>query len=213
MFHQAPVRAGDGRLQHDCPSTDSFDPGKEGLAASAECRGNTELDGTPKIFAGLYRQLHRTAERLIRAHASDLALDPTTLLHETYLDLAQRNLRFDGRPQFFAYAGRAMRGIIVDHVRRRNALKRGAELVLTSLDDDPAASDIAAPGTVEATRLNEAIKDLARRDASLAEIVHLKFFCGLSFGDIALLRAVSERTVQRDWKKARSFLLETLREG
>jgi len=172
-----------------------------------------ELDGTPKIFAGLYPELRRTASRLIRVHGSDLALDPTTLLHETYLDLAQRNLRFEGRPQFFAYAGRAMRGIIADHAWRRNALKRRAEFVVTSLDEAADADEIATPGCVEAARLNEAIRELAREDASLAELVDLKFFCGLSFGEIATLRAVSQRTVQREWKKARLFLLATLRDG
>jgi RNA polymerase sigma factor (TIGR02999 family) len=204
--------AGDGRLQHECRSANPCDSGEDGPASALDLRADRELDGTPRIFAGLYRELHRTADRLIRVHGSDLALDPTTLLHETYLDLAQRDLRFDGRPQFFAYAGRAMRGIIVDHVRRRNALKRGAELVLTSLDDNPDAGDIAAPGSVEVTRLNEAIKELASRNASLAELVDLKFFCGFSFTEIATLRAVSERTVQRDWRKARLFLLESLRD-
>jgi RNA polymerase sigma factor (TIGR02999 family) len=212
MLRQAHIRTADGGLQHDGPATYSSAPGKD-ASASARRRANTELDGTPRIFAALYRQLHRTAERLIRIHGSDLALDPTALLHETYLDLAQRNLRFDGTPQFFAYAGRAMRGIIIDHVRRRNTLKRGAELVMTSLDGEPDATNVAAPVALEATRLNEAIKDLARRDALLAELVDLKFFCGLSFEDIAMLRAVSKRTVQRDWRKARSFLHETLREA
>jgi len=213
MSRQAHPRTAAGGLQHDRPSTHSTGTGKDGRAVSASRRTNTELDGTPRIFAALYRQLRRTSERLIRIHGSDLALDPTALLHETYLRLAQRDLRFDGTPQFFAYAGRAMRGIIIDHVRRRNTLKRGGELVMTSLDGEPGTSNLATPVALEATRLNEAIKDLARRDGSLAELVDLRFFCGLSFEDIATLRAVSKRTVQRDWKKARSFLHDSLQDA
>jgi len=212
MFHQVHDHARDGGLQHDRPPTSACDSGKDSPVPGVGRRANRELDGTPKIFAGLYRELHRTADRLIRRHGSGLTLDPTALLHETYLDLSQRDLRFDGRPQFFAYVGRAMRTIIIDHVRRRSALKRGAGFILTSLDDDPEAGNITAPGSVEVARLNEAIKELACRNASLAELVNLKFFCGLSFGEIATLRAVSERTVQREWRKARLFLLEILRE-
>jgi len=211
MLCQSHAHAGDGQLQHDCPSADPPDA-EHGPSSTSGRRADAELDGTPKIFAAHYRELHRTARRMIHVHGSSLALDPTTLLHETYVDLAQRDLRFGGRPQFFAYAGRAMRTIIVDHARRRNALKRGADLVLTSLDDDSEAGDIAASGSVEMTRLDEAIKDLAGRNAALAELVELKFFCGFSFAEIAALRAVSERTVQRNWKKARLFLLESLLE-
>jgi RNA polymerase sigma factor (TIGR02999 family) len=211
MLCQSHAHAGDGQFQHDCPSADPPDS-EDGPGSISRRRADAEFDGTAKIFAALYRELHRTARRLIHVHGSRLALDPTTLLHDTYVDLAQRNLRFGGRPQFFAYAGRTMRTIIVDHARRRNALKRGAEIVLTSLDDDAEAGDIAAPGSVEMTRLDEAIKELAVRHAALAELVELKFFCGFSFAEIAALRAVSERTVQRNWRKARLFLLDSLRE-
>jgi RNA polymerase sigma factor (TIGR02999 family) len=211
MFQHAHVQPIDEPVKQDCPSTCLGDSGKIAPAPRAGSRAEKELDGTPMIFARLYRELHRSADRLIRVYGSDLALDATTLLHETYLDLAQRNLRFHGRPQFFAYAGRAMRAIIINHVRRQNTLKRGAALILTSFEDDLDSPDIAAPDTLDATGLREALKELTRREASLAELVDLKFFCGLSFGQIAVVRAVSERTVQRDWKKARLFLLEMLR--
>jgi RNA polymerase sigma factor (TIGR02999 family) len=182
-------------------------------AQSATCPGaNRGFGETQNIFAMVYRELHRLAGRLLRRHGVDLTLDPTAVLHETYLDLAPRNLRFATRAQFFAYAGRAMRAIIIDHVRHRNALKRGAGLVVTSLEDAPDAGDSVPACNLGATRLNEAIQELMARDSSLAELVELKFFCGLSFGEIATLRAISERTVQRDWKKARQFLFETLRE-
>jgi RNA polymerase sigma factor (TIGR02999 family) len=121
-------------------------------------------------------------------------------------------LRFADRPRFFAYAGKAMRALIIDYVRRRHALKRGGEFLLTSRDLDTGVEDAVPPDLVEMTRLNDALDALAREDAPLAELVEQKFFCGLTLGEIATMRAVSERTVQRDWKKARVFLFGLLRE-
>ena len=104
---------------------------------------------------------------------------------------------------------RAMRGLIIDYVRERRAQKRGGLYHLTALDTHVAEH---APGAdaQDVVRLGDAIEALARIEPRLAELVDLKFFCGLDFAEIAALRAVSERTVQRDWNKARVFLYGAL---
>lgn len=149
---------------------------------------------------------------MLHVHGSDLTLGATTLLHETYLDLSRRDLRFADRRCFFAYAGRAMQTLIIDYVRQRRALKRGGEFVLTTLSLETGGGDVVPPDLEQLKRLNDALEALGREDASLAELVDLKFFCGLSFAEVATMRAISERSVQRDWRKARMLLFDLLRE-
>jgi len=171
--------------------------------------------GDPKaageLFSSLYRELHRLARRQLHANASGLTLGATTLLHEAYLDISGRGAAFPDRARFFAYAARAMRGLIIDYVRERQALKRGGEFHLTSLDTKIADAVPAADGQ-ELTQLGDALDELSLVEPALAELVELKFFCGFSFIEIAAMRGVSERTVQRDWNKARLYLHEVLRE-
>lgn len=175
--------------------------------AAAE-RGDVRAAGD--MFSTLYRELHRLARRQLHANASGLTLGATTLLHEAYLDISARGAEFPDRARFFAYAARAMRGLIIDYVRERRALKRGGEFHLTSLDTQIAD---AVPQAQDLDPLGDALDELAVAEPNLAELVELKFFCGFSFVDIAAMRNVSERTVQRDWNKARLYLHEVLREG
>jgi RNA polymerase sigma factor (TIGR02999 family) len=117
---------------------------------------------------------------------------------------------FPDRSRFLAYASRAMRGLVIDYTRHRRALKRGGELTFISLDDDrPPRDDDAA----DLQRLGDALEELAAVDRPLAELVDLKFFCGFSLVEIAAMRGVSERTVQRDWAKARALLHQSLHDG
>ena len=159
------------------------------------------------LFGVLYRELHRVAARLLRIGAAQATLGATTLLHECYLDMSARAANFPDRPRFIAYAARAMRNLIVDYIRERRALKRGGAFELTALDTqtpDP------VPHADEMPRLSQALAELEQADPALAELVDLKFFCGFSYADIAAMRGVSERTVQRDWKKARLYLHDVL---
>lgn len=182
------------------------------LLAAVE-HGEPQGRPTEALFSALYRELHRIARRELHRGAGAMTLGATTLLHETYLDLRARGLRFDDRNRFFAYAARAMRGLIVDHYRARRALKRGGAFELTSFDatgfDEPAAG---ASPELPLEQLGDALDALARAEPALAELVELKFFCGLNFAEVAAMRGVSERTVQRDWNKARLFLHQVLRE-
>jgi RNA polymerase sigma factor (TIGR02999 family) len=160
------------------------------------------------LFTALYDELHRLAEVHLHRSGGRVTLTATTLLHEAYLDIAQRRaVAFPSRPHFLAYASRAMRGLITDYVRRRHALKRGGELIFAPLDETKAAT---AETPVDLDALGRALDELAALDQPLAQLVDLKFFCGLTFGEIATLRGVSERTIQRDWAKARLLLHQKL---
>ncbi len=171
-----------------------------GLIASAD-RGDAA--SVQALFTTLYHELHRVARRQLRAGSAGVTLGATTLLHECYLDMAGRAAAFPDQHRFIAYAAHAMRGLIVDYIRERRALKRGGEFHLTALDTRVAES---IPEVDDTVRLSEAVDRLLGTDAALAELVELKFFCGFSFAEIAAMRGVSERTVQRDWQKARLLL-------
>ncbi len=156
------------------------------------------------LFAALYDELHRLAQSHIRRGGGNLTLGATTLLHEAYLDISRRAaLAFPDRNRFLGYASRAMRGLVIEYVRQRHALKRGGDLTFTTLEEDRAAAGAAAR---ELVALGAALEELAALEPALAELVDLKFFCGFTFAEIAALRGVGERTVQRDWAKARVLL-------
>jgi RNA polymerase sigma factor (TIGR02999 family) len=179
-------------------------PTDEPLAALAARAEAGDAPARDALFAALYDELHRLAESHIRRGAGNLTLGATTLLHEAYLDIASRDaLAFPDRSRFLGYASRAMRGLVIDYVRQRHARKRGGDLTFTTLDEgrvEPAA----AGRDLEA--LGAALDELSALDPALAQLVDLKFFCGFTFAEIARVRGVTERTVQRDWAKARVLL-------
>jgi RNA polymerase sigma factor (TIGR02999 family) len=167
---------------------------------------------TPELFAALYDELHRLAEAHLRRDGARLGLSPTTLLHEAYLDLSARaGLDFPDRSRFLGYAARTMRGIVVDHARHSRAQKRGGgALEITLPTNAPALGEGNAD---ELARLSDALDALGALEPSLAELVDLHFFCGYSLREIADLRKVSERTVQRDFRKARLLLQHAMLGG
>jgi RNA polymerase sigma factor (TIGR02999 family) len=159
------------------------------------------------LFAAMYDELRRLARRQLRRDAG-VTLSATTLVHEAYAALAEReHLEFPDRERFMGYMARAMRGLIVDAARERAAQKRGGEYHITRLDTR-IADALAEPA--EIVRVSEALDALAEHDPVLAEVVDFRYFCGLSFAEIASIRGVSERTVQRDWEKARLLLFSQL---
>jgi len=178
----------------------------ERLIESAE-RG--EAGSRDRLFTALYDELHRLAERELR-RSSLLTLSPTTLLHETYLNLFSRQGgMFPDRARFLAYASRAMRGLLIDYVRSRRAQKRGAAFEITSL---PTEVPHGAAADEQLEGIGEALEVLGADEPRLAQIVDMKFFCGFSFAEIAELLGMSERTAQRDWDKARILLRRYLLE-
>ena len=177
--------------------TSLFESAERGDPAAAEA-----------LFAALYAELHRMAKRELAGRRGFVTLGVTTLLHEAYIKMSDRDgIAFPDRARFMAYAARVMRGLIIDHVRRRRANKRGGLVKLTVLDTTVA--DQLANGH-ELQRISDALDELAKVDATLAEIVDLKFFCGFSFAEIATMRNASERTIQRHWEKARLYLHRAL---
>ncbi|HEY2558879.1 MAG TPA: ECF-type sigma factor, partial [Caldimonas sp.] len=124
------------------------------------------------------------------------------------LDMSQRHaLAFPDRAHFLAYAARAMRTVVIDRARAGAALKRGGDLEITSLDTQ-AAETIAGPALL--SDIGSALEELAVLEPELANVVDLKFFCGFAVAEIAAMRGVSERTVQRQWEKARLLLYRAL---
>ena len=177
-----------------------------GLIEAAE-RGDHAASET--LFGALYSELHRTAKRELARRAGSVSISATTLLHEAYLAMSARgDPRFPDRPRFMGYAARVMRRLIIDHARERQAQKRGGLFEITSLDTNAMEN---AVDHRQLTEISEALDQLGKVESSLAEIVDLKFFCGLSFGEIAAMRDVSERTVQRDWERARLYLHRKIR--
>ena len=156
------------------------------------------------LFTALYSELHRLAQRQLARHGGPVSLGATTLLHKAYIDIAERTgPSFPDHSRFMGYAARVMRGLIIDHARNRRAQKRGGLFEITLLDSN-AGGD--AVDDRELMLISDALDELAKVDPSLAELVDLKFFCGFSFAEIAAMRSVSERTVQRSWEKARIYL-------
>ena len=162
------------------------------------------------LFAALYKELHRLArQELSRRGSALVSVSPTTILHEAYLNIASgSNVVFPDRTRFMAYASRVMRGLIIDHARNRQAKKRGGQFEITSLRTD-IVEELADER--ELSEIGAAVDELAAVEPALAEIVDLKFFCGFSFVEIAAMRGTSERTIQRQWEKARIYLYRTLR--
>lgn len=155
------------------------------------------------LFSLLYSELHRVSKRELARQGSAVTLGATSLLHQAYIDIAARDgTSFPDRGRFMAYASRVMRGLIIDHARNRCAQKRGGQFHITSTG---AALEHPADDR-DLTCIGEALDELAQIDASLAEIVDMKFFCGFTFAEIAAMKDVSERTVQRQWEKARIYL-------
>jgi RNA polymerase sigma factor (TIGR02999 family) len=120
----------------------------------------------------------------------------------------QEGATFPDRARFMAYAAKVMRRLIIDYARRRQAQKRGGAFQITSLLEDPEAL---AADEKELTEISAALDDLALADPPLAELVDLRFFGGFSLSEIATMRGVSERTIQRYWEKARLYLYQAIR--
>ncbi len=180
-------------------------PTISGLIASVEGGDRSAADA---LFAALYEELHALARRQL-ARGPAATLGTTTLLHEAYLNISEREgPRFPDRSRFMGYAARVMRGLIIDYVRARQAIKRGGGFEITTLVEDVAESPADAE---ELSRIGDALDELATVEPGLAELVDLKFFAGFTLGDIGAMRGVSERTVQRQWERARTYLYGAVR--
>ena len=158
-------------------------------------------------FEALYDELRRRARGELFRHQA-LTMGATTLLHEAWLRMDGRPLAFASQAEMVSYAGRVMRGIVIDHIRSRHASRHGGEFEFVPYET---LHDLRAMDDAQVLRLDDSLRDLAAADARLAELVELHFFAGLTFIEIAALRGVSVRTVLRDWDKARMLLFSALK--
>ena len=157
-----------------------------------------------QVVAQLYADLQRLAQRRL-SQSGDLSLNATALVHESYLRLQHAGeLDFPDRGHFLAYAARAMHSIVIDQVRARQAERRGGGLLQVTFNT--AVADLPLQADDEVLRVDEALAELATVDARLAQVVEMRYFGGLLESEIAEALGVTERTVQRDWQKARLFL-------
>ncbi|WP_166212747.1 ECF-type sigma factor [Cognatiluteimonas telluris] len=163
-----------------------------------------------RVLSTLYQELHTMARRQLAGQQAH-TLDATALVHEAYLKLIGRQTaRFDDRAHFFAYAASAMRSVVVDYARQRLAQKRGGDLHrVTELPEDVEGG---LRLDEETLGLDTALTRLAAVDERLAQVVELRYFAGLSELEIAGLLKRSERSIRRDWQKARLFLLASLKD-
>jgi len=162
---------------------------------------------TETLFPVVYDELKRIARHHLRVN-EPATLSTTELVHETFLKLSKgADVSWEGRAHFFGAASRAMRQVMVDFARRRRAAKRGSQPTLVSLNDAEGALNVELDGVLA---LDDALEQLDRVDSRLRQVVELRFFCGLSEHDIARVLSVGVRTVERDWFKARLFLLREL---
>ena len=163
-----------------------------------------------RVLSTLYAELHTMARRHLGGNQGH-TLDATGLVHEAYIKLIGRGTaEFEDRAHFFAYAASAMRSVVVDYARQRLAVKRGGDLHrVTELPED-------AVGGLrlyeDMLGLDTALNRLAAVDKKLAQVVELRYFAGLSETEIAELLKRSERSVRRDWQKARLYLLASLQD-
>jgi RNA polymerase sigma factor (TIGR02999 family) len=172
-------------------------------------RGGDE-EAPRELFTLLYQQLRALARAQLRRQRHQDSLATTGLVHEAYLKLAdQSRLDLRDRGHFLALAARAMRQIVVDHARRRGSLKRGGAAIVGVLDEATVAEEVKA---AEILALDEALARLETVDERLSRIVEMRFFAGLSVEETASALGVSERTIKRDWQKARAFLYAELHE-
>ncbi len=164
-----------------------------------------------RAFALVYADLQRLAQRQVRR--ADAGVGATSLVHELYLRLVRPDaMQLHDREHFFAVAARAMRQLIVDHARQRAAAKRGGGIESEALDE--IQDRVGALGDAERLiSLDQALLRLADVDQDLVALVEMRFFAGLELGEIAEVSGRSERSLKRDWRKARAILHATLDGG
>ncbi len=161
-------------------------------------------DAEERLWAMVYDALRQIAHRELQGMRKDHTLSTTALVHEVYLKLVdQTQITWRNRAHFYGLACRAMRNILVDYARRRNAQKRQGQKQVIALDQ---AVIMAEDRSEELIALDQALEHLAKRDPQLAQVVECRFFGGLTTKETAEVLEVSPRTVERLWNRAKTYL-------
>lgn len=168
--------------------------------------------GDDDAFAALapmvYQSLRRLAARHLRSESPDHTWQPTDLVHEAFLQMADADVDWNGRAHFYAVAARQMRRLLIDHARGKHRSKRGGDQIRVTLVEDSVPTQNASLDLLD---LNHALEELARQDVRKAEIIELHVFGGLSYEEMAQLLGISAATVKRDLRFARAWLTRELR--
>jgi RNA polymerase sigma factor (TIGR02999 family) len=168
---------------------------------------NVEID---QLFSSLYQDLRQLARRRLHHSEKITLLDTTALVHESYIRfLKAGRVQVADRTRFLAYAAQVMRSVIVDFVRRRRAGRRGGEV--SQVTYDPSKMDSIYQAEEEIIRVNEALDELAKANTRLVKVVEMRYFGGLDEQEIAASLGVTDRTVRREWEKARLLLSVALK--
>lgn len=163
-----------------------------------------DTDALERLIPLVIDELRRLAGGLFRRESEAHTLQPTALVNEVYMRLAdQRRVSWDNRSQFFAFAALLMRRVLVDHAKARKAAKRGGGAAKIPLSEELAMGDVV---DLDILALDQALEGLARIDRRQARVVEMRFFAGLSHEEIAELLDVSLSTVKRDWRTAKLWL-------
>lgn len=180
--------------------TDGREPDNQGQHVSLDA-----------IMPEVLDELRAIADRQLQHERRDHTLQPSALVNEVYLRLEkQRGTGWVNRAHFFAAASEAIRRILIEHARRRNAAKRGDGRRRISLEDAP---EVGAAGEVDLIELEDALSALGRQDQRLERVVQLRFFGGLTMSEVAEVLGLSKRTIEVDWAMARAWLQRAMDQG
>lgn len=173
--------------------------------------GSGDRQALNAVLPLVYDELRRLARRELRRERSDHTLTTAALVHEAFLKLVdQTQIGYRDRAHFGAICSRAMRQILVDHARRRRAVKRGGAVPILELDESRIAAESCSELVLD---LHEALEILGRQDARMARVVECRFFGGMSAEETAEALDLSLRTVERTWTRAKTYLYRALRPG
>lgn len=174
----------------------------------ARCAGG-DREAFERLVPLVYDDLRRIAHRRLQSERTDHTLDTTAVVHEAYLALVhQATATWVDRAHFFAVAARVIRHVLIDHARRRGAKKRGGGDVRVPLAEDLVSAE--GVRDVDLLALDEALAELGARDSRLEKVVECRFFAGMTVRETATALGTSERTVERDWTRARAYLYQAL---
>ncbi|MCB9877245.1 MAG: sigma-70 family RNA polymerase sigma factor [Planctomycetes bacterium] len=186
------------------PPTPSDLPGPERLTSLLQAAGAGDAGALEELFAHTYRELRQIAARQLQGERAGHTLQATALVHEAFLRLVQQDTCSAGTPsEFLGVAALVMRRILVDHARRRGRRKRGGGGASSVLE---AVAETWNERAIDLIALDQALTELGQRDATKARLVELRFFCGASMAEAAMVLQLPLRTLEREWTLARAYL-------
>jgi RNA polymerase sigma factor (TIGR02999 family) len=187
------------------PSTDNNNEDTVAELLAAVDRG--EAGALDQLVAAIYPELKRLAHFQLAGERRGHSLNTTAIVHEAFVRLVSGNSKWTDRRHFLRAASTVMRHLLVDHARKRRAGKRGAGVAPVTLEDERFSSE---DDSMAVLTLDRAIRDIAEIDPRLEQIIECRYFAGLSVADTAEALGMAVRTVERDWQRARGYLLKAM---